>query len=266
MAIDRHEIIRRRERLWYPEPQRVELLHELHEIATDPERHRGYSLAVVAEPNGGKSSLVKRYMALHPVVRGEAALEVPAIYIHMSAIYRVEDLSITLLEALGVPDASKGNHSARLKRFIALAKKVKLGLVFLDEFHDCATTTGRGEPFTRCIKALMNEEILVVPVGTEMLAKVLEMDPQFSTRFGFSQGRLGRLEELGHIKAIMCKITELSSDAISDDAVSYVGRETKGILGHTLDIIERTYIRYGDLSLGSLRKQREIMDVLNRVV
>ncbi|BDP41228.1 hypothetical protein DAETH_11970 [Deinococcus aetherius] len=262
----RHEIIRRRELLWYPEPGRQALLERLHAIATDPQRHRTRSIAIIAESNGGKSGLIQRYLTVHPPVESEEALHIPAIMVNMTQIIRVDQLSIALLECVQDIDPEAGTHAERMKRFIALAKKVKLGLIFLDEFHDCATTEGKGKGFLRCIKALIQADLCVVPVGTEALAEVLAQDPQLNTRFSFSRGRLPRLKDVNVVKSLMVKVSELEKDDISDAAVEYVLSQSRGILGHILDLVEGTLLEHGDLKLDSLRDYRKYMDVLDRVV
>lgn len=262
----RHYIIDRRESVWCREPQREALLQELHDLATDPARHRLQSIAIVGESNAGKSSLVERYKRLHPVVRGESALVVPAISVNMSGMPRTSDLSVALLEALQAPDPKTGTDVDRMKRFVQLAREMSLGIVFMDEFHDCADTSGRGKPFLRVIKLLMNEKILVVPVGTEMLAEVLMRDPQLHSRFNFSRGRLQRIDDLGVLKGIMLHLSELDEDGISDAAVEFVLHESRGIMGHALDLIEGALLLNGDLKLASLRQSRLRLDVLDKVV
>lgn len=263
---DRHTLIERREHTWYREPAREALLQELEHLATDPARHRTRSIAIVAESNGGKTALVSRYLALHPVREEEERRVVPALHLSMTDIPRVEDLSIRLLEGLGALEPRHGNHSDRLQRFVKLARSVDLGLVFLDEFHDCADTTGRGKPFLRCIKGLLIEGVRVVPVGTESLAAVLAMDPQLASRFNFARGRLTRVTDPGVVKALMARIAGAAPEAVTDASVEFVLQETRGIFGHLLDLVEQTLLDHGTLSLENLRRVRGLMDVLDGVV
>lgn len=263
---DRHALIRHREALWYPEPSRTALLEELHAIATDPARHRTRSVAIIAEANGGKSALIQRYLAQHPPVDGKEARHIPAIYLKMTPFPRVEDLSVALLEAVGAPAPDRGTHAARLKRFVHMAEAVKLGLIFLDEFHDCADTSGRGKPFLRCIKGLINDGLCVVPAGTQELAEVLALDPQLSTRFNFARGRLQRVTQPGVVKTMILALARMDEDELSDAALEYIMRESRGILGHLLDLVEETLHQHQNLKLASLRECRKLMDVLDSVV
>lgn len=261
----RNAVISRREGMWYPEPQRHALLTELDAIAREPNRHRVRSLAIVGEANSGKSTLIKQYVKLHPVVKGQEGTEVPAITLRMTRILRVEDLSVALLKALGALDVKSGNHLERMERFINLARKTRLGVVFLDEFHDCADTTGRGKPFLRAIKDLVNEGIHVVPVGTEELAAVLSLDSQLSSRFNFSRGRLARIEDLGVIKAIIRQVTEQPKGTVSTETAEYVLEQTKGVMGHLLDLVETTMVAHGTVDMVTLKQTRRHMDVLDHV-
>jgi len=264
----RHDLINLRETLWYPEPTRQALLAELYALATDPVRQRTRSMAIIADSNGGKSALIESYLRLHPRGRDEQALIIPAVHIDMTNMTQVAQLSTALLKALDAPDESGGTHITRMDRFIALARAVKLQLIFLDEFHDCADTTGRGKPFLRCIKGLINQGLKVVPVGTEDVAEVLGRDPQLASRINLSRGRLRRLDQtsdLPVIRRFMHELSGLNEDDISDAAVRYVWEETRGILGHVLDLIEGTVATYRDLTLAHLRTYRATMDALDRI-
>jgi hypothetical protein len=265
----RNKTIKSREELWMPEEFRDDLIDELHALTTDPLRHRTRSIAIIAEANGGKSSIAKRYLKLHPPVVDDDITVIPAIFLNMNKIAQVEDLSHRLLEQVCAPKILGENHTDRMDRFVKVAQQVGLKLIFLDEFQDCANTKSKdkikGEPFLRCIKGLLLDNLHVVPMGTEALAVVLASDPQLTTRFNFSRGRLPRLDDLKVIKALMLEMSELSDKEISDAAVTYVFNETKGVLGHILDLTEDTFVAYKDLKLPSLRETRKLMDVLDSV-
>jgi Bacterial TniB protein len=265
----RNKTIKSREELWMPEEFRDDLIDELHALTTDPLRHRTRSIAIIAEANGGKSSIAKRYLKLHPPVVDAEITIIPAIFLNMNKIAQVEDLSHRLLEQVCAPKIKDENHTDRMDRFVKVARQVGLKLIFLDEFQDCANTKSKdkikGEPFLRCIKGLLLDNLHVVPMGTESLAAVLSSDPQLTTRFNFSRGRLPRIDDLKVIKALMLEMSELSNKDISDAAVNYVFNETKGVLGHILDLTEDTFVAYKDLKLPSLRETRKLMDVLDFV-
>jgi Bacterial TniB protein len=258
-------IAQRRDRLWLPDPTREALLNDLHELGTGPKRNRQRSIAIIAQANAGKTALAKQYMQRHPEHRINGRLQVPAIYLSMSDISRVEDLSIALLRALHLPDARSGTHSQRLERFATMAERVSLGLIFLDEFHDCTDVSGRGNPFLRLIKGFLNENICVVPMGVYLLANVLAKDPQLQTRINFLRGTLTPVQSLSEIKRLMVELSAFQESEITNVAVEYVNKESGGQIGMVLDLIEECLVHQDDLSIISLQRERQKMDEFNNL-
>jgi hypothetical protein len=260
-------VINRREELWYDEPFREALLAKLSALEVDPIRHRTKSYAIIAEPNGGKSSLVKRHMFQNPQIPTSEKTMISCIFLEMTHYPRVEDLSKALLKAIHAPESAKQTetHDERMTRFVEHAREVGLKSIFLDEFHDCADTTGKGKPFLRCIKGLLLKGFCVVPMGTEELAAVLSLNPQLASRLNFASGRLPRINDASLVKALMEEISGFPEE-ILDKAVEYIVEQTKGVFGHVLDMIEGTAIDYGNLKLESLEAFRQEMDVLDSVV
>lgn len=273
--MDRNDYVRRR-RFWYEETSREAVLEELFALASEPkeEGDRLTSIAIVGEANAGKTRLAREYLERHPSTDGETGRKVPAIYVSLTLNPRVEDLSVALLMALGDLDPTGGNHRQRVQRFIDLAQEAELGLTFIDEFHDASKPDsrgrGRGEPFVRLVKGLMNAGQRVVPMGTEVLKEVLGTDTQLNTRFNYRRGRLKRLEEPGDIKRLMMDLAGLSEDeedVIEDDAILFVLKQCRGVLGHSLDLIQAALVHHGDLGLAALETQREFLgDTLDGLV
>jgi Bacterial TniB protein len=255
----RNRIIEARENLWYPEPERENLLAHLDALSSSPLRHRTRSIAIIAEANGGKSGIINRYLITHPPVDDGERTTIPTICVEMADIKRVEELSVRLLEEIAASNPEKGTHAQRMKRFIALANRAQLRVIFLDEFHDCADTSGRGRPFLRCIKRLILAHFIVVPVGVSELKQVLARDPQLASRFNLKRGHINRITEVKIIKAVAEKIAEHKPVAITDAAINYILQQTFGVIGYVLDMIEETLVDHGNLSLKSLQKQYLMM-------
>ena len=256
-------IIKARENLWYPEPEREKLLGYIDRLSKNPLRHRTRSVAIIAEANGGKSGIITRYLLTHPRVDNGEQTTIPAISILMVDIKIVEELSVRLLEEIGASNPERGTHAQRIKRFIVLANQVQLRVIFLDEFHDCADTSGRGRPFLRCIKRLILEHFIVVPVGIKDLEAVLARDAQLASRFNLMRGRVNRVKSVAVIKAIIYKFIEIDNITVTDAAVKYIQKETFGVIGHVLDMIEETLTDNRNLNMKSLIAQRLLMPDLN---
>lgn len=247
----RDELINRREGLWYPEKGRNTLLKELWMMANDPPRHRTRSIAIISPANGGKSSLIRRYMRLHPVKKRDEYLEIPSICINMAALERVSDLSVELLTAVRALEPYPNTHKKRLKSFVKIAEGVKLGIIFLDEFHDCIGTDGRGRPFLRCIKDLLLKGFHVVPVGTDKLSEVLLQDAQLSSRFNLKKGVVKPIKNKSDVKSIALEVTQLKNSDVTDATICLIIENTGGIIGDMLDAIEETFMIKHDLKYES---------------
>ncbi|WP_407572254.1 TniB family NTP-binding protein [Deinococcus altitudinis] len=258
----RDEVIRRRETCWVKEPSRVELLKELHYVATTPQ-HRKSSIAIIAEANSGKSAILRKYQESYPSYERKDRTIVPSILIDLSTLKRVEDLSIALLKKIGAIDPESGNHTQRLERFTALAGQVGLGLVMLDEFHEVADTSGKGKPFLKCIKSLMNEGIAVVPAGVDEVRQVFRGSGEFTTRFDFELGTLKPVEDEGIVLELMMHISALPLTAVPEESVKYVMCESRGVFGHVCDLIQRTFIAHRSLTVPALTATRKVMRALD---
>lgn len=256
-------ISRQRESRWYQEESRQALLDEFQLLLNASLRRRKRSIAIIGESNSGKTSLVRHFLRSHRPVNAGTHQKILCIFLNMTLLPRVEDVSRALLEAIGAPDPGAGTHEARLRRFLELAREVGLQLIFMDEFHDCANSTGKGQPFLRLIKGLMNAGLIVVPIGTEELATVLAMDPQLSSRFNFSRGRLRRITDPARALALINNLSEPGSPQPSDECVHFILSETRGIMGHLLDLVEDTLQRHGSMTMPHLRETRSTMDVLD---
>lgn len=201
-------------------------------------------------------------MELHPRRIEDGQVRVPCIVVDMSTTRRVEDLSVALLRALEDLDPEHGTHVQRMARFLELGREVGLQLVFLDEFHEAASID-KGAPVLKCIKAMMNEHVKVVPMGVEKLAEVFSQDAQLSTRFQFARGRLLPITDLSIVKSLMVELTDLPVKEIKTKTVKYIMKETGGVLGHICDLIEDTYVKYGNLEHANVEAQRALLDCLN---
>lgn len=255
ISFDRKKLIAQRENIWYPELAREKLLTRLHDIATDPERRRPRSLAIIAEPNGGKSSIMERYQELHPAYDGLEGRIIPSIMVNMTGVMRVSDLSTALLEAIGAIKPEDGTHPARMKRFVSLAKKAQLGPIFLDEFHDCVDAQGRGLAFLRLVKGLLNVGLMVVPAGVEEMEEVIRSDRQLLLRFNLSLGRLNQIRNRGEVRLLLKKMIEPHELQLTDQAATFILKSTKGVFGVVLDLLEETLLEQGSISLAALMEQ-----------
>ena len=264
---DRFEVIQRREQYWLCETQRERLIEDLFKLATEPVRRRYTSIAVNTSTGNGRTALAERYIYKHPPIVTPEFTQIPAISISMTGIFDIKKLLDKLLESIlpkkvRLKDLPQETLSERLRRFVILAHKVQLGIVFLDNFQDCAkfdaNTRIGGEPFFQVVRDLIDYGIHIVPMGLETLSETLIKDVQLHRRLNFKRGCLPPIDKIEDINKIMQDISLL--EVIPHDAVSYVLSTTKGVVGNMLNLIEQTFIDTGNLSEASLKETQKLFD------
>ena len=77
------------------------------------------------------------------------------------------------------------------------------------------------------------------------------------------RGHINRIGNAKTTKAIIDKITEHNPVEVTDAAVAYIHKQTFGVIGHVLDMIEETLTDRRSLNLQSLRAQRTLMPKLD---
>lgn len=251
-----------RERLWINYPPFLRKVEYYEWLATAPPRRRERVIPLIGAPNSGKTAIIETYLRRNPERWEQGSRVIPAIHLTMSDYRRVEDVSIDLLKAFKLPDASDDpdrksgqTHRQRMERFYRIAPEIGLQLVFLDEFHDVANLIGRGKglPFIQLIKAMLLNKIRVIPVGTFELERLLNFDDQIKSRFAYDGQPVPAVTDPQVVRVCMQQISELTADRISDAAVNFVLRECSGHIGLVLDLIENTIVNHGNLQITSLQ-------------
>ena len=264
---DRFEVIQRREQYWLCETQRERLIKDLFKLVTDPVRRRYTSISVNTSSGNGTTALAERYIYKHPPIVTPEFTQIPAILISMTGIFDIKKLLDKLLESIlpkkvRLKDLPQETLSERLRRFVILAHKVQLGIVFLDNFQDCAkfdaNTRIGGEPFFDVVRGLIDSGIHIVPMGRETLSDSILKDVHLFRRLNFKRGYLPPIDKLGDISKIMQDISLLEEKDIPYEAVVYVQSTTNGVIGDMLDLIEQTFIDTGNLSKESLQETRKL--------
>ncbi|WP_027483221.1 TniB family NTP-binding protein [Deinococcus pimensis] len=265
---EQNDIIRDREANWWNLKSRKKVVTLFQSLVKTPDRHRRRAPALIAGPNEGKTRLVRFLRDEFKVERVNGSLVVKIVYVNMADVDNVAQLMEELLRALGDVDPTAGNAKQRYGRFRELARMAQLAVIFLDEFHDSVDATGKGKPFLRAIKKMMNDEdakFVVIPMGIPELAGILRRDKQLATRFSTVTGRLPRLKDLGEVKTIMQDLVGPGHPEVEDECVLYAAAQTKGVLGHLLDLVESALVIGNDrLTLKNLKEARnELRDVLD---
>ncbi|MBK1636496.1 TniB family NTP-binding protein [Rhodovulum adriaticum] len=141
-------------------------------------------IMVVDGPGGGKSTLVDRSLARHPVLAGtgrEAPFYLSGI-VPSPATFKC--MTLELLERSGYPEVSGRREAWNMWQVLRnRLRMLGVSVLWIDEAHDlfCADRN----LILRAIKTLMQGEhaVIVILSGTEQLSEIIRSDPQVKRRF-----------------------------------------------------------------------------------
>lgn len=181
---DRIEFILAERWIGYSAATRV--LTELDDLVDHPRNLRMPCLAVIGDPNNGKTMLLERCIKRHPLrERGNEVSHVAVLLFETPSEPDEGRLYSQILVALRVahrPDAPPEKLLAKiLERFSELG----IRLLMADEFHNMLNgSAAHQRQFLASLKSLINTlRVSFVVAGTDDIIRALATDNQFITRF-----------------------------------------------------------------------------------
>ncbi len=173
-----------KEQVWIPYTQAQNILYELEELFTHPKKERMPNLLIVGDTNNGKTTILNRFMNLHPDYL-DITNKVPIIKISApispshNALY--EKLLDYLYEPYGVNE-SASHKEYQVQRVLT---NLETKMIIIDEFQDIFHGDVRQQrKFLTALKHLGTElQIPIVASGVWEVQSVLTADPQISNRF-----------------------------------------------------------------------------------
>lgn len=135
---------------------------------------------------GGKTCVIKDFMAHAPASRRTDGLQCPIVYAHIPPKGTTMGLIENLLNALGDPHWARGSESNKLSRLILQLTACGCRMIVLDEFQHLADK-GQNKTLKRTvdfIKALVDpNQWALVASGLPEASRVIDLDPQLRGRF-----------------------------------------------------------------------------------
>jgi len=92
-------------------------------------------LLITGRPGVGKTSLAEYYLKDFPRVDTGETVEVPVLYLRIEVPATPKHMVSALLDALGDPEADKGNIGSQTRRLRIYLKELKTAAIILDEFQ-----------------------------------------------------------------------------------------------------------------------------------
>lgn len=230
---------------WVIYERAKEVLDRMEELLEYPRITRMPNMLLVAPSFNGKTSILARFMSLHPPnLNPEAEATVcPVVMVEAPPTPDVSAFYSRILDALMArykPSASIQEKNTQVKHlFQALGVKV----LIVDEIHHLiAGSLNRQRDFRNALKSLGNEaKISIIAAGIEDAYNAFVADPQMSSRFVPEELPLWQPgAEAGQLLATLERRTPLreASGLKSPEMVYEMCSRSEGTLGDLCDLFK----------------------------
>jgi hypothetical protein len=172
---------------WLGYGRAKEILARLEELLDYPRITRMPNMLLVAPSFNGKTSILERFLELHPVDL-DATAEVttcPVVMVESPPTPDVSAFYIRILDALMAPYKPTGSPQERNSQVKLLFKQLGVKMLIIDEIHHLiAGSMNKQRDFRNALKSLGNEtKVVIVAAGIEDAYNAFNTDPQMSSRF-----------------------------------------------------------------------------------
>lgn len=186
---DKQRIENLQEPLWVNYPKSDEIVQYLGQILRYPKKPRMQGVLIIGDSNIGKTSIINRFISLHPDSMMEDEFQTtraykPVIYAWMQSADE-KDLYISILKSFWSPFRPTDSLSKLRYQTISLMRECNVRMLILDEIQNLLRGTAMKQRIMMdSIKNLSNELMIpIVGAGTQEAVTVLSTDPQLTSRF-----------------------------------------------------------------------------------
>jgi Bacterial TniB protein len=242
---------------WLGYTRAKEILARMDELLEYPRITRMPNILLVAPSFNGKTSILERFMAAHPVDL-DAMAEVttcPVVKVESPPKPDVPAFYTRILDALFAvykPTASEQEKNTQVK---LLFRQLGVKMLIIDEIHHLiAGSTNKQRDFRNALKSLGNEtKVVIVAAGIEDAYNAFNTDPQMSSRFTPEILPLWKADkDFGTLLATLEKRTPLkkASDLKSPEKMQVIHDRSEGTLGDMCDLFK-------ELAIDAIRTKSE---------
>jgi GTPase SAR1 family protein len=229
---------------WIPYPEADRILAKLEAFYNMPKKARAPSMLLVGDSNCGKSSLVRRFLDMHPPTDGvyEAAC---SVYYLASCPPEPDEgrLYEEILQDILIPFRYSDKPSKKMAEIEYQFELMGVRVIILDEIHNAMSGSSlKQRTFLNAIKNLHNTmQRPIVLVGTQEAQFVMTSDTQFASRFKMEP--LKRWDEDIEFQKFLAKLeltlpfAKSSLLASTDMSKSIYKRAESGCIGDFVDLV-----------------------------
>ncbi len=184
-STNEEKIIKIQQQTWIPYGQANFLLEELETLFNMPKRDRMPNLLIIGSTNNGKSTILKKFIQMHPDYVKASGVTKPIVSIQAPISGGDNALYEKILDAVNSPYSTHSTASRKEQQAVSILKDLDTTMIIIDEFQDIFHGgLQRQKKFLATVKHLSNQlQIPIVAAGVEKVQQVISADPQMANRF-----------------------------------------------------------------------------------
>lgn len=225
---------------WVPYPVGMQAIKDMAALMKRPHEGRPLNLALIGEPNDGKSHLLDYFIDCYPDVFDEDIPRIQILSIEMPEKADGSKLLREMLRATGASFNSRNPSDVLMDKLCIRCDALRIHLYVIDEFHNASW--GRQEAsrsLLQTVRSLSNRmRRPIVIAGTTAVEDVLRNDPQLNERF--RKVRLPRWTDIEELKNLLATFepslglpesSNLGTTKIAESVLERVGPKMGRIAG-----------------------------------
>jgi Cdc6-like AAA superfamily ATPase len=172
-------------KVWITHPRAQMILEEFEYLFHHEREERMPNLVVVGDTNNGKTTILNKFMEMHPSYVDVPSNIYPIIKIQAPISPSEKALYEKILDALKVPYGISASAARKEAQVIEILTDIQTKILIVDELQDIFHgTKPQKNKFLTALKHLGNTlQISIIAAGVPSVQRVLASDPQLANRF-----------------------------------------------------------------------------------
>lgn len=182
---DKERIANTQKKVWINYPRAQMILNEMEYLFTHEKDERMPNLVIVGDTNNGKTTILNKFMEMHPPYSSVPSNIFPIIKIQAPISPSEKALYEKILDALRVPYGVSTPASRKEAQVLEVLTAVETKILIIDEMQDIyAGQKPQKQKFLTALKHLGNAlQISIIAAGVPSVQRVLSSDAQLANRF-----------------------------------------------------------------------------------
>ncbi|MFZ6746485.1 TniB family NTP-binding protein [Undibacterium sp. JH2W] len=258
---DEKRIYAIREGTWLGYKDAKRILARMEDLLNYPRITRMPNMLLVAPSFNGKTSILERFLSLHPPdldPTNEITI-CPVVLVEAPPKPDISDFYTRILDVLMTPYKPTASVPEKYSQIKKLFRQMEVKMLIVDEIHHLiAGSLNRQQEFRNALKSLGNEtSVAIVAAGIEDAYNAFNTDPQMSSRFTPEELPLWRANnEFGALLATLEQRMPLRKPSTlkAPSSMLTIHMRSEGTLGDMCDLVK-------ELAVDAIRTKTECITV-----